>query len=218
MINKKQKPYILYINTSSYSMKKTKDENELQSEEKKLQEENIRREKELADYKESLHSLSDEDVKKEEESWIEKLNEFDEYIKGREYELPEYVMYNNIKSKRGEIGKYIAQFFVGKLELEWKFIPGMMELCQWWSNAAQHEKVSYPYLDSTLRILDGFKYKGTDEWNKIILINEYFKQSNAEYHEDVNRLIQLSRMHNAVMDEQQLRAKVETVNEDGKAE
>ncbi|MBQ1570581.1 MAG: hypothetical protein IIZ78_05600 [Clostridiales bacterium] len=168
-----------------------------------LDELNKQYEEELAKYKNELKNVMTEKLASEEERWLKELEEYDKYIKDRKYKLPAKVTFDGTEYTKQRVATMIKTFLGEKLELEWKYAQGMYDMCHWW--AAPKAEISYAYLDSTLRILDQLKYKGIREWENILIINDYFKQSTAEYQLDVAKLIHLSQMHNAVMDEQQLR-------------
>lgn len=158
---------------------------------------------ELEEYKKTLSGITDaEDLQKEEQKWIDKLNEFDKYIKEREYSLPASVDYKDKTSTRAEVFGMIKSFINEKCEIEWKYAPQMIEFTKWFTGT--RTKISYPYLDSVLRLLDQFKYKGVKEWESILTINEYFKQCTLDYQYDQAELYHLSLMHNAVLEQMQL--------------
>lgn len=172
-------------------------------ERKSLEELNKEFQAELEEYKKTLSGITNaEELQKEEQKWIDKLNDFDKYIKEREYSLPASVDYKDKTSTRAEVFGMIKSFINEKCEIEWKYAPQMIEFTKWFIGT--RTKISYPYLDSVLRLLDQFKYKGVKEWESILTINEYFKQCTLDYQYDQAELYHLSLMHNAVLEQIQL--------------
>ena len=169
---------------------------------KSLEELNKEFQAELTSYKEDLAKIDKDKLQEEEQKWIDKLNEFDKYIKEREYKLPASVDFNNKTFTRADVFGMVKTFINDKCEIEWKYAPQMIEFAKWFIGT--HTKISYPYLDSVLRLLDQFKYRGVKEWENILTINEYFKQCTLDYQYDQAELYHLSLMHNAVLEQMQL--------------
>jgi hypothetical protein len=196
-------------NKTKLTLHEPKNDEETLNTRKSLDELNKDYQAELEEYKKTLSGITDaEELQKEEQKWIDKLNEFDAYIKDREYSLPASVDYNGKTFTRSEVFGIIKTFINEKCEIEWKYAPKMVEFTKWF--IGNRTKISYPYLDSVLRLLDQFKYRGVKEWENILTINEYFKQCTADYQYDGAELYHLSLMHNAVMEQMQLNEPVNT--------
>lgn len=168
----------------------------------------------IDDYTEDLKAkdLSVEELEKEEQRIVEKANKWDDELSKKTYKLLEDVEWNGKKITRKQIGQKIRAI-LDKYECEYRYTLGMWQMAAWWYNPKS--TIEFSMLDSTLRVLgnSGIKFKGPQEWENILTINEYFRQSNDEYTRDTLHTIFLAERHNAIVDELTLK-KPQIVNED----
>ena len=90
-------------------------------------------------------------------------------------------------------------YFLDKIEVEWSYTLGMYQLTQLW-RSKDLKTIKYKAYDSTLRCLDGVKFKGSSEWRDILAINEYMSKCHNLYSIDTAWLYFLSGKHNAILD------------------
>lgn len=160
---------------------------------------------ELSDnFKEELQKVTDEETLKAlEDNVVKQLDDFDEVIKNRKYELPKNVTFNGKTSDRKQIGMKIVHF-INQKEVQWQLCLGMWQLVKFWLNADMHDTVTYGIYDSTLRTLGDCKFKGAKEWEDILTINDYFTQCNDQYAIDSTTLIFLSTVHSNILERIQM--------------
>ena len=171
-----------------------------------------RLQKEVDEYKKTLEDITDiESLKEEEKKCIEALDEYDKYISGVTYDIPESVTFEGKKYSRKDVaGKII--YFIGKNEVTWQYTLGLYELCKLWKSDVK--TVTYKQLDSTLRVLEQPKFRGFEEWRDILMINEYMKALHEDYTKDLATQIALSQKHNSVLERMDLISPVTTGHKD----
>lgn len=152
----------------------------------------------LDEFKKKLDDITDEEeLKQLEADIIKEYEENDEHLKTVEYALQDGVKYDKKTYLKATVAKYICDM-LNKLEIGWQMTLGMYQMYQLWQSVP--EKLTYYELDSTLRTLDQLKFKGFQEWTKILVINEYFKYNHTEYSKDMAQMVFIANKHNAILD------------------
>lgn len=122
-------------------------------------------------------------------------------LKERMYNLPTSATFDGEEYKKSKIAENII-YFLNKQEVEWSYTLGLYQAVKFWKNV--EDTIPYEVYDSTLRLLNQVKFKGTSEWEKILAINEFMASCHSEYVKDATYLIYLSQMHNCLMDRAKL--------------
>jgi len=173
-------------------------------------------EKQLEQYKTWVDTLSVEQLKDEEKKIIEIIEEYEKVLKEKSYPLGKKVMFEGRTYVKEKVFKFIQEI-INKREASYQETLGLYQLYQYWGGNV--EEVTYPILDSTLRTLESTpKFKGMVEWEKILVINEYFKANNSEMTMDYLQQIYYAHLHNAIIDNLQLKDpdKVKEANQEAK--
>jgi hypothetical protein len=144
--------------------------------------------KELADEAETLA--------KEEEIKV-LMDENDAHLRTVVYPVADEVTYDGTSYNKKTACGIIADF-IATQEVEWSYTLGLFELCKLWR--ACPETIQYHAYDSTLRILGGMKYKGYESWRKILTVNAFLGTCHEEYVRDTAYMLDLSNLHNVVID------------------
>lgn len=144
----------------------------------------------------------------EEKIWIDKMNEFETFIKDVKYKLPESVTFDGTEFPKTDVAKRIRTI-LDNVETQFSFTLGHYEVYKFWKSA--NKNIKHQVLDSTLNILGNVgKYKGFKEWENILIVDSYFKPIyDTDFQKNnLDRLLYAS-MHNAVLDELKLLQPVE---------
>lgn len=171
----------------------------------------------LEEYKAWVETLNVDQLKEEEKVIIEIIDEYGKVLKDKSYPLGKKVVFEGRTYTKEKVFKFIQEI-INKREASYQETLGLYQLYQYWGSAGN--EVSYPVLDSTLRTLESTpKFKGFSEWEKILVINEYFKTNNTEMTMDYLQQIYYAHLHNVIIDKLQLndpdRVKTETEAQEG---
>lgn len=170
-------------------------------------------ENELTLYSESISVIDDiEKLEKEEQEVIKELDEYDEYLNSVNYELPRECVYDGEKFNKNEIIQAII-YNLNKIEVEYQYTLGMYQLVKMWKNVDM-PTINYKAYDSTLRCLNGCKFKGYQEWRDILMVNSYLSKCHEAYKMDLAYLIYLSTKHNTILDRMKSLNTQEEISED----
>lgn len=165
-------------------------------------------EKQVDEYTNWLDNLSEEELKEEEQKIIEMINEYESVLKDTVYTLHPKVQFEGRTYSKDKVFKFIQEI-INKRSCNYSETLGLYQLYQYWANPGK--TVSYPILDSTLRTLESTaQFKGVTEWEKILVINEYFKIDNAKMSMDYLQQIYYAHLHNAIMDKMKLNNPVQS--------
>ena len=149
-------------------------------------------------FQEELKGINDvEAVMKKETDLIDEMKEDDNYLNEVIYNLPDSSEFDLHKYTKNEIAAKIA-YFLNKSEVEWQYTLGMYELVKLWKNR-DLKTIKYKEYDSTLRCLNLVKFKGYQEWQDILAVNEYLSSCHEIYTIDTSYLYALSDKHNSIM-------------------
>ena len=161
-----------------------------------------RLQKEVDAYKEMVSTKeTQEELDELEREIMKEMDAYDKYIKGVRYALPESTTFEGKLYTRSAVADKIT-YFISKIEQSWQYVLGLYELCKYWkSNATE---IAFGPLDSTLRLLDQFKFQGMTEWRDILVVNEYMKALHEQYAKDTTQHIALAQRHNAIIQQRDL--------------
>jgi hypothetical protein len=144
-----------------------------------------------------VNELGEEDLLNKEEELIAAMKENDEYLKTVSYQIPADCEFDNTCYVADTVGKQIAEI-IELNEVEWSYTLGLYELSKFWRN--KPTDIQYHTYDSTVRILGGMKYKGREQWKKILIVNKFLSTCHEDYVRDTAYMIYLSNLHNVVLD------------------
>lgn len=144
----------------------------------------------------------------EEKVWIDKMNEFEEYIKTVKYKLPDSIIFDNTEFPKTEIAKRIRAI-LDNTEIQFSFTLGYYEVYKFWKIPTKN--IKHKILEATLNVLGGInKYKGFKEWESILIVDSYFKPFyDTDYQKNNLDGLMYASLHNAVLDELKLLQPVE---------
>ena len=146
--------------------------------------------------------MTEEEVLDAEKAIIEELKANDEYFETIKYTLPNGVDFDGKHYSKNDVANKII-YFLNKVECKWEVTLGMYQLVQMWKNKDLTE-IEYKSYDSTLRCLNQVQFKGYQEWQDILTINEYMSQCHEQYSRDTAWLWYLSSKHNNVINRMEL--------------
>lgn len=160
-------------------------------------------EKEVDEHKKSLEDISDVDqLLKMEQDTLKEQDEYTEVLNKKIYKLPAKMTWNEREYTINQIGKKIVGL-LNKLEIQFSYTLGYWQVGRFWNHPVV--KVPYHMMDTTLRILgNDMKFKGLQEWEDILIINEFFKGTNDEYSKDLMKNILIANKHNNIVDRLQV--------------
>lgn len=170
--------------------------------------------KDLEEYKAAVSAIDSLEVlQNEEEPKVNKMyDEVNDYLTGAAYELPDGVDFDGSHYTKNDIARMVV-YFLNKCEVEWSYTLGLWQLVKMWKNK-DFTSIEYGAYDSTLRTLNTVKFKGFQEWNDILVVNEYFKLNHENYSHDTSYLVYVTQLHNVLLDRMtQLSQPAEQINE-----
>ena len=164
-------------------------------------------EEQVENYKSWADKLEEDSLKEEEKILIDIINKYEDVLKEKTYSLGSKVEFGGRIYSKDKVFKFIQEI-INKREASYQETLGLYQLYQYWGEGK--DTVSYPILDSTLRTLESTpKFKGMTEWEKILVINEYFKINNEEMSMDYLQQIYYAHLHNVLIDKLQINTPVE---------
>lgn len=171
-----------------------------------------RLQKDADEHKKKIDEIdSVEELDKLEEEILKTLNEFDEYIKQKRYELPTIVNFDGTAYSKQQVGVKIARA-LNKKEVTWQYSLGLYQLHKLWSDIRNYATIPYSAYDSTVRILGDIQFKGANEWKDILVINEFFVKPNKEFYKDSTMLIYYSTLHDQIIQRKQMLSPVKPLD------
>ena len=171
---------------------------------------------ELVTYSEMVSAFTTiDECNAEEQVLMASMDEVENRLKDVLYKLPEEAEYDGKVYSKKEITSKIV-YFLNKLEVKWENTLGLYQLVKLWKNETTEEIGYHPY-DSTLRCLNQVPFKGFQEWNDILAINEYISKCHNEYSLDTGMIVFLSECHNVLMNKMKELQPTSDIPEDMKA-
>lgn len=155
----------------------------------------------VAEYKAYAETIeTEEEVSEKEQEIMKMMDEYQEYMAGVQYEIPEECKFDGQVLKKKAVAELIVNF-IETQEVQWDYVNGLYELCKIWKDN-DLKFITYGAYDSTLRILgSSVKYKGMTQWRNLLIVNQYLSSCHEEYVKDASYQIYLSHCHNALMDQ-----------------
>lgn len=135
----------------------------------------------------------------EEKTIIDAINSFEATLREVFYDLPDGCTYDNQNFNRKTMNSYVVDC-LNLAEVEFSYTLGIYELVKLWETK-DLEKVQYHAYDSTLRVLQQCKFRGKDQYRKILTVNTYLSNCHKDYVADTTYMIYLSSLHNALVDQ-----------------
>jgi len=154
------------------------------------------KQEQLKKFAASLKDLTLEQLQEKEQEIVKKADENDKYVADKEF---------NLSTENYKTVAEAIQYFLNKQTVDWQFTLGMLSMYEFWNPEEYSKTVTYPMLDATLRTLGEMKFKGYDEWARVIAINKYFESLRKEYEDVTETIFDIAHQHNAIVDEIQLR-------------
>lgn len=152
---------------------------------------------EVAEYVKVVETkTTEEELDELEKALMEEWNEFDKYIKEREYTIPTSCVFEGKTYTKADVAGKIV-YFISKQEQIFQYVYGLYELCKLWKSP-NFDKIAYGAFDSTLRLLDQAKYQGMTEWRDILIVNEFMKPLHEDYSKDTTMQIARAQKHDAI--------------------
>ena len=144
---------------------------------------------EIEVFKKSLEGKTLSELQEIEKTIVKEAEKVDKEIASTEFDLP----VNN----RKEVFEAL-QSFIEKQNVQWQFSLGMLKMYEAWSDSSV-DKIAYPVLDSTLRTLGQMQFQGHDDWKKVVMINEYFKDIRDKYVATSEKVFTVADKHQALL-------------------
>ena len=126
------------------------------------------------------------------------MDENDMRLKATEYDVPESCTFNDMIYDAKTASSYIVSF-INTQEVDWNYTLGLYELVKLWKDK-NLKTIKYHAYDSTLRILGQCKYKGSENWKRILVVNTFLGSCHEEYVRDTAYMIYLTSLHNVLLD------------------
>lgn len=146
-----------------------------------------------------VNEMADEaTVLENEKGLVAAMEEYDVHLKDVEYDVAESCTFDNQAYNKKTVSEYIVDF-VSTQEVDWNYTLGLYELSKLWKNK-DLTKIHHHAYDSTLRILGQCKYKGFENWKKIMVVNSFLSSCHEEYVRDTSYMIYLTSLHNVLLD------------------
>lgn len=151
-------------------------------------------------FKAAAIALTKEELDEQESIIISAMDEYDKFLDDVNYELQKEIEFDHKVFDKTQVSNYIVDF-INTQEVDWQYSLGMYQLCKLWKSIGKGdtEKINYKALDSTLRLLGTLKYKGYQDWKKILAVNQFLRNSHDEYNIHTTYMIYLSHLHNTIL-------------------
>ena len=171
----------------------------------------------LDEYKKEVENYTEEQCKAEEERLTKIMDQWDAVLKDIKYDLPKEVASpaGQIVS-RAKVGEYINDL-LAKVECEFQYTLGYYQMYLWWKKP--QPQIDYATCNSTLQVLgSGLRFRGPEQWQKILTINEYFKACHDHYAIDNMITYLYGSCHSALLDRMSLVSKAPDTGTPGEVE
>lgn len=143
--------------------------------------------KEFNDFKKSLDTMTEEELKSLLQKITDESNVFDKEVSEKKFKL----------EKKGQKIVFESIFyFLNKQKIKWQYVLNMMTIADFFNK--EQKEIDYALLDTVLRILGQQEFEGYSEWEKVRTINEYFTNISEEYRNITDRIYELAERFAAV--------------------
>lgn len=153
---------------------------------------NLEKIKQLNEFKQSLKSMTADELKKFEQDIIKQADEADKTTTELEFDMP--------KENYKEVAEAV-RMMLNKKTVEWRFTLGLVAMYDFWDPNLRSEKIKYPMLDSTLRTLGELQFTGYNEWSAVVVVNKYFEGLRQPYVDATEKIYDIAAKHSAIIDE-----------------
>ena len=151
--------------------------------EKKLQE--------FEAFEKSLEGKSLTELQEMEATVIVEIDEVNSRVAAHQFKMKKTKGYEDVYAK--------ICMFLDKQVSPWQTTKSFLELYKFWDTKKFHDKLAYPILDTTLRVLGQLQFTGHEEWQAIVDINDYFEQTREEYTKVTEEVYDVAHKHQALM-------------------
>ena len=141
---------------------------------------------------------TEEEILNLEKELTKVMDENDLRLKATEYDVPESCVFSEITYDAKTVASYIVAF-INTQEVDWNYTLGLYELVKLWKDR-NLKTIRYHAYDSTLRILGQCKYRGSENWKRILVVNTFLGSCHEEYVRDTAYMIYLTSLHNVLLD------------------
>ena len=155
----------------------------------------VKKQKAYQKYLDKLSKMTKEELEKEEQKLIKSADKLNEDVVKKSFEL-KYEGYLDAAKA--------VQYFLNKQEIDQNYLTGLITMYEFWNPDFKKDKIDFPTLDSTLRLIGGMKFKGYDEWTKAMKIIDYFKYLYEDYSSVTEEIYDTAERHNAVIEKLKL--------------
>lgn len=166
-------------------------------------------EQEVESHKKEIETIDDVDkLLQMEQDILKEQDELTKELSEKTYKLPTRLTWDEKEYSINQIGKKIVGL-LNKIEIQFSYTLGYYQVGKFWMHPVRN--IGYNLLDTSLRILgNDLKFKGIQEWEDILIVNEFFKTTNDEYTRDLLKNILYANKHNNIVDRLQMLKPVET--------
>lgn len=159
---------------------------------------------EIENYAEYVKNIKNiEDIDKEIEDKRNDLNQYQETLSSKEYALPAEIKYKDQPYTSKQIFDIIHDFLNKKGSVEWSNANNMILMDDVWMSDTK--TISFINLHNTMAFLEKFLYCGREEWENILVINDYFAQCTSEYRLDTATLTYKASLYDVAQKERNSR-------------
>lgn len=155
----------------------------------------LKKQKELEEYKALIASKNLEEVLEIEKEIIKEADDLNERIQKYEFKL---------SNKGYKEAAEAIRYFLNTQSVTWQYTVGMITMYEFWNPSKNPKTVLYPMFDGTLRTLGELKFTGYTEWKYVVAINEYFKDVRDEYANITEEIWDNASKHSIICDRIQL--------------
>ena len=142
-------------------------------------------------FEKSLEGKSLTELQEVEAAVIVEIDEVNTRVAGHQFKMKKTKGYEDVYAK--------ICMFLDKQVSPWQTTKSFLELYKFWDTKKFHDKLAYPILDTTLRVLGQLQFTGHEEWQAIVDINDYFEQTRDEYTKVTEEVYRVAQKHQAVM-------------------
>ena len=125
-----------------------------------------------SDFKKSLTGMTKEQLEDLAKQITKESEDLDKEVGSKVYDLPA-AGYDDAASA--------IKYFLDKQSVKWEYTRGLITIYEFFDKT--NDKISFPMLDTVLRLLGSLQFTGYSEWIKVVTINDYFNPIASDYRE-----------------------------------
>lgn len=145
-----------------------------------------------------VSTMDMEQLNSKEAELVTAMTEYDNYLNTVMYGLPREIEFDSKRFSRRDIADRVVEF-VNRMEVDWQYTLGMYQMVKLWRVIG--DEIGYKEYDSTLRVLGQVKYKGVNDWENILAVNEFLTAPQEQYSRDNIYTAYMAELHNAVINQ-----------------